>query len=135
MSNAHRYLIALYVAEQRRSPPIPSGLLAEMLDRSPSSVTEMLQRLADDGLVVYESYEGATLTESGRDRAQDLHETYVTLSWFFRSVLDLDTYEREAMELASVVSPTVADRLVTVLPHQDDSPGDGPALPSAADDG
>ena len=47
--------------------------------------------------------------------AEALHETYVTLSWFFRSVLDLDTHEREAMQMAGLVSPAVAERLAETL--------------------
>ncbi|OYR78992.1 iron-dependent repressor [Halorubrum sp. E3] len=110
-----RYFLALYIAEHRSSPPIRPGRIAEMLDRSPAATTEMLQRLAADGLVAREPYEGATLTDAGRDRAEALHETYVVLSWFFRDVLDLDAYEREAMEMAGLVSPTVAERLAHVL--------------------
>jgi DtxR family Mn-dependent transcriptional regulator len=87
-----------------------------MLERSPSAATEMCQRLAEDGLVSYEAYEGATLTESGPDRAARLHETYVAVSWFFRGVLDLDEYETEAMALAGLVSPTVTERLAAALP-------------------
>ncbi|WP_123619455.1 metal-dependent transcriptional regulator [Halorubrum sp. CSM-61] len=110
-----RYLLALYIAEHRASPPISPGRIAGMLDRSPAATTEMLQRLASDGLVDREPYEGATLTEAGRARAGDLHETYVALSWFFRDVLDLDAYEREAMEMAGLVSPAVAERLARLL--------------------
>lgn len=110
-----RYLLALYIAEHRESPPISPGRIAEMLDRSPAATTEMLQRLAADGLVSREPYEGATLTDAGRERASDLHETYVALSWFFRDVLDLDAYEREAMEMAGLVSPVVAERLAHLL--------------------
>ncbi|WP_436932165.1 metal-dependent transcriptional regulator [Halosimplex halobium] len=116
MSGVPQYLLAIYIAEHRRSPPVPPGTLAEMLDRSPASATEMCQRLADDGLVDYEPYEGVTLTEAGRERAEELHETYVTVSWFFRGVLDLDDHETEAMELAGLVSPTVAERLAATLP-------------------
>jgi DtxR family Mn-dependent transcriptional regulator len=76
----------------------------------------MLQRLDDRGLVAYEPYKGATLTTAGRDRAAELHESYVTLSWFFRSVLDLETHESEAMEVAGVIDPSVTDRLRTILP-------------------
>jgi DtxR family Mn-dependent transcriptional regulator len=79
----------------------------------------MLQRPDERGLVVYEPYDGATLTDAGRDRATDLHESYVTLSWFFRSVLDLETHGSEAMELAGVIDPSVADRLATVLPVEE----------------
>jgi DtxR family Mn-dependent transcriptional regulator len=87
-----------------------------MLERSPAAATEVCQRLAEAGLVSHDAYEGATLTESGRDRAARLHETYVTVSWFFRGVLDLDGYETEAMALAGLVSPTVTERLAAALP-------------------
>jgi DtxR family Mn-dependent transcriptional regulator len=75
--------------------------------------------------VGYEPYEGATLTDAGRDRATDLHESYVTLSWFFRSVFDLETHESEAMELAGVIDPSVADRLTTVLAVEELEKEDG----------
>ncbi|QLH83063.1 metal-dependent transcriptional regulator [Halosimplex pelagicum] len=116
MNRVPQYLLAIYIAEHRRSPPVPPGRMAEMLDRSPAAATEMCQRLADDGLVAYEPYEGVTLTEAGRERAEQLHETYVTVSWFFRGVLDLDDHETEAMELAGLVSPMVAERLAATLP-------------------
>lgn len=116
MNRTPRYLLAVYIEQHRRNPPIPPGDVAEMVGRSPAATTEMLQRLEDEGLVSYEPYEGVTLTESGRERATTLHETYVTVSWFFRNVLDLDDYETEAMELAGLVSPTVAERLAAMLP-------------------
>jgi len=119
MSGGDQYLLAVYIESQRSGPPVSSGAVADRLDKSPPSVTEMLQRLDDRGLVTYESYEGATLTDVGHDRATDLHESYVTLSWFFRSVLELETHESEAMELAGVIDPRVADRLTTVLPVEE----------------
>lgn len=60
------------------------------------------------------------LTETGWERAATLHETYVTVSWFFRSVLELDSYEVEAMELAAVLDPSVAERLASELPCERD---------------
>ena len=77
----------------------------------------MCQRLGENGLLTYEPYEGVTLTDSGGERATALHETYVTVSWFFRGVLGLDDHESEAMELAGLVSPAVAERLADTLPH------------------
>ncbi|MFY4812900.1 metal-dependent transcriptional regulator [Haloarcula argentinensis] len=116
MRTAPEYLLAIYIAQHRDDPPVAPGELGEMLDRSPAAVTEMCQRLAEDGLVSYEPYDGVTLTESGREEATELHETYVTVSWFFRGVLDLDDHETEAMELAGLVSPMVAERLAATLP-------------------
>lgn len=116
MSTQPQYLLGLYVAEHRDGPPVSPGVVASSLDRSPATVIEAFRQFESEGLLTYEPYEGATLTESGRRRAADLHETYVTLSWFFRSVLELDDYETEAMELAGVVSPDVAKRFAATLP-------------------
>lgn len=124
MSGADQYLLAVYIESQRSGEPVSSGAVADQLAKSPPSVTEMFQQLDDRGLVTYEPYEGATLTATGRDRATDLHESYVTLSWFFRSVLDLETHEQEAMELAGAIDPNVADRLTTVLPIDEPRPKD-----------
>ena len=69
-------------------------------------------------------YEETALTSTGHDRATVLHESHVTLSWFFRSVLDLETDESEAMELPRVSNLSMVDRLATVLPvvklHRED---------------
>jgi len=119
MSGADLYLLAVYMESQRGEPPVASGVIADRLDKSPPSVTEMLQRLDDQGLVVYEPYERATLTDAGRERGTDLHESYVRLSWFFRSILELESHESEAMELAGVIDPSVTDRLTTVLPVEE----------------
>jgi len=119
MSGGDQYLLAVYIESQRSGTPVSSGAVAERLDKSPPSVTEMLQRLDDRELVTYEPYDGATLTNTGRERATTLHESYVTLSWFFRSVLELETHESEAMELAGVIDPRVANRLTAVLPVEE----------------
>lgn len=119
MTGTSQYLLVLYVAEQRRSAPVPSGVVAEGVGRSPAATTEMLQRLEERGLVTHEPYEGATLTDEGHETAEGLYETYVTLSRFFRDVLDIEDYHEEAMELTGTVSPVVADRLASILPSED----------------
>lgn len=121
MSAESEYLLGLFIVEQRSSPPVSSGRLAQSVDRSPAATTEMIQRLEAKGLVDHEPYEGVRLTASGRDRAEELHETYAALSWFFRAVLDLDDHETEAMRMAGLVSPSVAERLVETLLAPDES--------------
>ena len=115
MTGAPQYLLAIYIAEHRRDPPVAFGVVADILDRSPAAVTEMCQRLDERALVDHEPYEGVALTDEGRNRALELHETYVTLSWFFRDVLELDDYESEAMAMAGTVSTDVTERLATTL--------------------
>lgn len=120
MTGKSAYLLAIYIEENRASPPVSFGRIAELLDRSPATVTEMCQRLDGENLVEHEPYDGVTLTEEGRQVATGHHETYVILSWFFRSVLDLDDYEREAMEMAGTISQDVATRLAATLPYGSD---------------
>ncbi|WP_226040785.1 metal-dependent transcriptional regulator [Natrinema sp. DC36] len=124
MTGVSHYLLVLYLAEQRGSPPISPGHVADAVDRSPSATTEMLQRLESDGYLTYEPYDGATLTAEGRATAEELYETYDTLSRFFHDVLGLDEHESEAMELAGAVSPTVVDRLASTLLADGDDPSE-----------
>jgi DtxR family Mn-dependent transcriptional regulator len=123
MTGADQYLLAVYIESRRCGPSVSPGTVAERLDRSAPSVTEMFHQLDDRGLVSYDPYEGATLTAAGWDRAAKLHESYVAISWFFRSVLELDEHESEAMELAGVADPDVVARIAELLPV--DEPEDG----------
>lgn len=122
MSGRGEYVLALYIAEHQGEPPVSPGRVAERLGRSPATASEMFRKLDADGLVDYEPYEGVALTEAGRVRAAELHETYVLLSWFFRSVLDLDDHEGEAMEMAAVMDHEVAAQLVETLPYDAEVP-------------
>ncbi|SDK17669.1 metal-dependent transcriptional regulator [Natronorubrum texcoconense] len=135
MTGGPQYLLVVFLVERRDGPPVSSGAVADALGRSPAATTEMLQRLESRGLVTYEPYDGATLTDEGRATAAELYEAYETLSRFFRDVLELEEYEREAMELAGAVSPTVIDRLESTLLTVGDSSGETRAsLPSALSD-
>lgn len=113
-----QYLVVIYGLAQSKGVPVATGQIAQELERSPSATTEMIQRLEIDGFVEHEPYTGVYLTETGRERAQDLYESHQTLCRFFRDVLNLEEYEQEALELAGTVSPTVTQRLAsTVIPH------------------
>lgn len=118
MGRTVQYLVVIYALEQAEGTPVPTGRIAGTLDRSPSATTEMMQRLAADNLVEYERYSGVQLTAEGQIRATELYETHETLCRFFRDILTIDDYAREALLLAGTVSPKIAHRLeTTVLPQ------------------
>ena len=119
MTSQSEYLLAIYIEENRSAPPVSFERLATTLDRSSAAVTEMCQRLDGEGLIEHRPYEGVSLTEEGREIAERHHERYVILSWFFRSILDLEDHERRAMKMADAVSPEVAVSLAATLPHVD----------------
>ena len=50
--------------------------LAKVLDVKPSSVTEMLQKLADEGYVIHEKYKRIDLTEKGVKLAKSLERRH-----------------------------------------------------------
>jgi DtxR family Mn-dependent transcriptional regulator len=135
MSGRDEYVLALYIVEHQHDPPVSPGRVAERLGRSPATASEMFRKLDEDGLADYEPYEGVRLTDPGRARAEDLHETYVLLSWFFRSVLDLDDHEGKAMEMAAVMDHEVATQLVGTLPYDADVPPEVDVPNPEPDDG
>lgn len=67
-----RYVSAILLASETAGRPAKTGELADELGVSPASVTERVNTLADRGLVSYERYEGATLTDEGEDVAREL---------------------------------------------------------------
>ena len=124
MSDAAQYLLVVAQLSDSSDEPVSSGRVADELDRSPSSSTEMLQRLADQGLVDYQPYEGVRLTDAGRERATELQKSYQVLRRFFRDVLVLDEPDAEAFELVGSVSPLVTDRLATTVLGMDSAEGE-----------
>lgn len=58
--------------------------LAERLGVNSASVSKMIQRLDDDGLVVYERYRGTTLTEKGTQLGVELFTRHTILESFFK---------------------------------------------------
>ncbi|GAA0651321.1 metal-dependent transcriptional regulator [Salarchaeum japonicum] len=67
-----RYLSAILLVSETAGRPAKTGELADELEVSPASVTERIGTLADRGLVAYERYEGATLTEDGEAVTREL---------------------------------------------------------------
>ncbi len=63
--------------------------IAELLNLSRPSVSNMVQRMSKLGLVVYEKYRGITLTDSGREVARRIQRRHQIVTEFF-SLLELD---------------------------------------------
>lgn len=122
MNTADQYLKAVYVAERVDGGRASTSTLADLLDVSPASATEMIGKLEDQGLVNHEKYKGATLTEAGTERAEEAIETYCILQRFLRNVLGVEEYRSEARALESVIDETVAERLDTIIDRPEECP-------------
>ncbi|MDF9745528.1 metal-dependent transcriptional regulator [Natrinema salsiterrestre] len=134
MTDASQYLLVCYLAAEDGAESVSPGYVADELDRSPAVATETLQRLAEEGYLTYEPYDGATLTASGRETAAELYESYAVLATFFRDILELEDPEREAMALAGSVSTLVTERVAdTLLETEDADSVDVPARQSTTE--
>ena len=60
--------------------------VAEYLNVRPPSVTTMMRRLDQSGLLNYEKYRGIKLTERGMDIAKIIHNRHSVLSEFLRMI-------------------------------------------------
>ena len=72
---------------------------------SQASVTNMLRRLHQEGLVHHERYRGTTLTDQGQRIADEIIERHNTLTRFFRLFhIDEDTIYRDVEGMEHHVS-------------------------------
>jgi Mn-dependent DtxR family transcriptional regulator len=60
--------------------------VAEYLNVQPPSVTTMMRRLDQSGLLNYEKYRGIQLTEKGMDIAKVIHDRHSVLSEFLKMI-------------------------------------------------
>lgn len=122
MNTADQYLRALYLLEQIEGAPVSTGRVADVLEVSPASANEMIGKLADDGRLDHEKYQGATLTEAGIERAEAVLQTYCILEHFLANVLGVEDYRGEAASLEAVIDETVAERLDTIIDRRSECP-------------
>ena len=86
--------------------------IAEALKISQPSVTSMVRKLADTGLLNYEKYRGLTLTDEGRAVAEAIQERHRILKRFL-SILGVSqsAQERDIEGLEHHISDETVDRL------------------------
>ncbi|MEW9870087.1 metal-dependent transcriptional regulator [Arthrobacter sp. HS15c] len=130
-SSIEDYVKVIYSFTEWQDKPITSSQLAQRLGVANSSVSEMVRKLKDQGLVDHKPYSAITLTVDGvrlalsMVRRHRLIETYLVqqlgYSW--------DEVHDEAEQLEHAVSDTFIERMAAKLgnplrdPHGDPIPG------------
>jgi DtxR family Mn-dependent transcriptional regulator len=124
------YLKALYHLEGDQRP-VPTSELAHRLRISAASVSEMVNRLSERGLVSHDRYRGQQLTEEGRALALELVRHHRLLEMFLVQVLGygLDEVHEEAERLEHVISERMEERIFELLGRPELDPH-GHAIPS-----
>lgn len=110
------YLESIGTLEERESP-VSTSSVAQILEVSPASVSEMLHRLLKKGLVEYTPYGGATLTEKGRGHFLRLTRRHRLWEVFLNRYLGIgweDVYQ-PACSLEHATSDLIAEKLAEFL--------------------
>ena len=101
------YLEIIYELVQRKGYATLADV-AEYLNVRPPSVTTMMRRLDQSGLLNYEKYRGIQLTERGKNIAEIMHNRHSILSEFLRI---LGSTKRLQMKMPKAWSITFIPKL------------------------
>lgn len=115
-ASVEEYLKAIYkLEEEDQSAGLPT--LARQLEVSSVSAIEMVRKLADQGLVLYEPYKGVSLTVEGRAHALTVIRRHRLWERFLTDVLGIpwDQVHEEACRLEHATSFLVEERLEQYL--------------------
>ncbi len=107
--------------------------IAQTLQVKGSSVTSMLKRLAEAGLITYKPNHGAKLTRIGTREARRVIRRHRLIELFLTRVLGLDWSEvdAEAESLEHVISPRLEEALAAYLGEPLEDPHGHP-IPSSS---
>ncbi|HEY3373035.1 MAG TPA: metal-dependent transcriptional regulator [Prolixibacteraceae bacterium] len=113
------YLKAIFKLSNEQKNEVTTSSLAEHLSSKPSSVTDMIQRLADKSLVNYVKYQGVTLTPEGEKIAVQLIRRHRLWEFFLYQNLGFqwDEIHEIAEQLEHIKSELLIERLDQFLNH------------------
>ena len=131
------YLESLYkLSDGRAGHAVTTSALASDLGVAPASVTEMVKRLGEQGLVEHVPYKGASLTGVGLAEGATMVRNHRLWERFLVDILGMnwDEVHPEACALEHATSPHLAKHLAAFLLNPETCPHGYP-LPAAAPDG
>ena len=126
------YAKTIYALSVRGSGPVGTSALAEMLGVSPGTVTAMLKRMAEGGLVAYEPYHGVRLTSAGERVALEVIRHHRLIESYLADALGMpwDRVHDEAEVLEHYISEDLERLIAKKLGDPSHDPHGDP-IPSA----
>ncbi len=117
---AEDYLKTIYAHTEWQADPITPSALATRLGVAPSSVTEMVKKLATAGLITHVPYGPLTLTDAGILRATAVVRRHRLIeTWLVREMgYDWDQVHDEA----EILEHAISDRLLAAINSRLDYP-------------
>ncbi len=121
------YLKAIY-AIGKGTGAAATNDIAQRLALAPASVSGMVRRLADQGLLAYERYHGVKLTESGRRAALRTLRRHRVIEAYLAQALGYpwDRVHEEAERLEHAASDELVDRMAATIGEPEVDPHGAP---------
>ncbi len=128
--HTEEYLESIYDL-QKMDGSAKTTAIAKCLDVAPASVTESLHNLEKKGLIQYEPYQGATLTEAGRTIAERIKRRHRLLEVFLTDVLKInrEKVHDEACKMEHTISEETECALCKMLDAPSRCPHGSPIGP------
>ena len=125
------YIKAIFHLGSEGEEVISTNAVAERMETKPSSVTDMMKKLSEKGLVNYKKYQGVSLTALGTKTALSIIRKHRLWEVFLVEKLDFtwDEVHEIAEQLEHIESEKLIDKLDELLsfpkfdPHGDPIPG------------
>ena len=133
------YLKAIFKISENENENVSTNSIANELETKASSVTDMIKKLTDKGLVNYEKYKGTSLTKKGNEIA--IHIIRKHRLWEYFLVKKLNFQWDEVHSIAEQLEHIKSEKLIKKLddflgnpkydPHGDPIPNKKGSFPKA----
>tara|TARA_B100000575_G_C23095010_1_gene631525 strand:- start:1002 stop:1658 length:657 start_codon:yes stop_codon:yes gene_type:complete len=133
------YLKAIFKISENENENVSTNSIANELETKASSVTDMIKKLTDKGLVNYEKYKGTSLTKKGNEIA--IHIIRKHRLWEYFLVKKLNFQWDEVHNIAEQLEHIKSEKLIRKLddflgnpkydPHGDPIPNKKGSFPKA----
>jgi DtxR family Mn-dependent transcriptional regulator len=131
-ASEQNYLKAIYTLQENEAI-VTTSALAEHLRISAASATNMVKKLAREGLVDHSPYHGVQLTKRGAKQALEVIRHHRLIELFLTETLDVpwDCVHAEAEKIEHVISEDLEDRIANFLGNPERDPHGDP-IPTKA---
>ncbi|QTN38176.1 metal-dependent transcriptional regulator [Cryomorphaceae bacterium] len=131
-TSEENYLKAIYTLSEHRTKTVSTKAIADRLETQSSSVTDMVKRLSEKGLVNYQRYQGVELSDIGFEYALQIIRKHRLWETFLVEKLGFgwDEVHDMAEQLEHIQSTELTERLDAFLGHPSHDPHGDP-IPNA----
>ncbi len=122
------YLKVIYHLSHNAGKGVTTNAIANVMESKPSSVTDMVQKLADKDLVIYKKYQGVELTDKGKFTALMIIRKHRLWEVFLVEKLNFswDEVHDVAEQLEHIKSEKLTDKLDEFLDFPTEDPHGDP---------